>query len=83
MANTSASAKKRCPTCGFWLETVAEAHSASRGAALSAIGSVPILGNILGLLLLGRDLKQSSDGPFWCWRCKKEVKAVEIAAHAP
>ena len=83
MANRSVRAKKRCPTCGFWLETVSETHSASHGATLSAVGSIPILGNFLALLLLGNDLSQSSNGPFWCWRCKKQVRAVEISTHAP
>jgi hypothetical protein len=83
MGHRSAKPQRRCPSCGFWLETVADARAPSHGAALSAIGSIPILGNVLGLLMLRDDLRQASEGPFWCWRCKREVGAREIAAHAP
>lgn len=78
MNGASKMSQKRCPSCGFWLATTSDAHAPPHGFAFSMLCEIPVLGSLLGFLLLRNHLRQYSSGPYWCWRCKREVPDAEL-----
>jgi hypothetical protein len=79
---TTASQRK-CPNCGFWLETLNESQVPWRGAKMAALASIPIMGDLIVAFMLFEDNRQRREGPFWCWRCKAEVAGNAESADSP